>query len=168
MTHLSIFFWAGHDPKLGQVYILAGDENSLYSLDAVLYTITSTGTSWVQVDNSKYTLSNLHVDQKTGIIYSISHGLYGKNDWSIVVIDPKTGAVTLKSTINYGNMWSTGYGGAVYNGIMDGYLLHTFTWIHTGATVLAVIEIETGVVVYVTDIDLGVNSEKKLSYVVAL
>jgi len=169
MTRLSIFFWAGHDPNSDKVYILAGDENSLTSLDAVLYTITASGiSSWVQVANSKYTLSNLHVDQKTGIIYSVSHGLYGKNDWSIVVIDPQTGAVTLKSTIDYGKRWKTGNGGGVYNGLSDGYILHTFTWGITEATVLAVIEIETGKVAYVTDVNLGVNSEMKLSYVVAL
>jgi len=162
------FFWAEVDEKLGHTYILAGDENSLFTLDAVLYTVSTCGTYWVKLDNSKYTLSNLHVDPSTGIIYSVSHGLFGEKNWSIVVIDYMTGAVTLKSKINIGDEWVSVDGGGVYNGIRDGKILHTFQWIHTGATVVALIDIETGKALHFTDIDIGVDSDMKLSYVFAL
>jgi len=91
-----------------------------------------------------------------------------KKNWSIVVIDYMTGAVTLKSKINIGSGWASVDGGGVYNGIRDGKILHTFQWINTGSTVVAIIEIETGEVLHFTDIDLGVDSEMKLSYVFAL
>jgi len=164
------FFWADYYPSTEQVYILAGDENSLYTLNAVLYTITQSGTSSVVVvDNSRYTVSNLHVDPRTGIIYSISPGLYGKNDWSIVTIDPTTGAVALKSKISIvGAGFAPGYGGGVYGGIANGQILHTFQWGITGSTVVAVLDIDTGNVLYHTDVDLGINSEGKLGYSFAM
>jgi len=166
------FFWAAYDPLRNQVYILSGDEDSLFDLDVVLYVVSlSTGqATTITLDNSKYTLSNLHVDPKTGNLYSVSPGLFGKNNWTIVMIDPKTGSVTLKSTIDYGAEWSFGYGGGVYNGISDdgSTLLHTFKWMNTEATALGVLDIGTGKVLYLTDIDLGINNENVLNSLVAI
>jgi len=157
------FFWADFDRVSGTVYILAGDEDSLYTLDAVLHSITSSGVATqVPLNNTKFTLSNLHVDQTTGIIYSISLGLYGKNDWSVVVVDPKTGDITLKVKIDISSDWISAPGGGVYNGLSFGKIIHTFQSIHTGSTVLASIDIASGAVIYHTDINLGVDNERKV------
>jgi len=162
-TLLLIFFWADYDRVSGTVYILAGDEDSLYTLDAVLHSITSSGVATqVPLNNTKFTLSNLHVDPTTGIIYSISLGLYGKNDWSVVVVDPKTGDITLKVKIDISSDWISAPGGGVYNGLSFGKIIHTFHSIHTGSTVLASIDIASGAVIYHTDINLGVDNERKV------
>jgi len=166
----SIFFWAQYDSVTNQVYILAGDEDSLFDLGAMLYTVAlSTGqVSAVQVDNSKYTLSNFHVD-KTGTLYSVSPGLFGASSWTIVTINPKTGAVDPKVPVMSSAKWKFGYGGGVYNGISDdGTLVQTFTWDSTGATALVQLDLVSGKVLYLTDIDLGVNNEKRLVSLVAL
>jgi len=162
------FFWADSDPLGEVVYILAGDEDSLFTLDAVLHSITSLGVLQVPLNSTNFTLSHIHVDPTTGIIYSISPGLYGKNNWSVVVINPKTGAVTLKSKIDISSDWTSATGGGVYNGFYNGQIIHTFQSIYTGSTILALIDISSGSVIYHTDINLGVNHEKKVFNLFAL
>uniref|UniRef100_A0A6B2L247 Uncharacterized protein n=1 Tax=Arcella intermedia TaxID=1963864 RepID=A0A6B2L247_9EUKA len=163
------FFWADFDPLSGNTYILAGDENSLYQLNVVLYVVDKTGkSSVVWVDNTKYTLSNIFVDRTTGIIYSVSPGLFGMNNWSIVTIDPKTGGVSFVSKIAGGERFKSEYKGGVYNGLQNGKLTYSFTWYKTGASLLTLIDIQTGQVQFQTDINLGINSQQNLNMIFAL
>jgi len=165
------FFWAAYDAVSSNVYILSGDENSLDTLDAVLYTVNVNvgSTQTMKLDSTAFTLSNLYVHPQTGNIYSVSPGLFNQPNWAIVQIDPLTGGVTMRSKIQNSTMWERYYGGGVYNGIsMNGQLIHTFKWTSTHATSLAVIDINTGNIVYLTDIDLGPNNVLKLNGVVAV
>lgn len=163
------FFWADIDPVNSIIYVLSGDENSLFTLDATLYSFnlkTATVTS-VQVSNTAFTVSNLHVDPQTGTIYSISPGLYSTLAWTIVVINPQTGAVTTKSAISNSSQWPRYYGGGVYNGLTGSEILHTFKN-NAGATTLTSIDINSGKILYMTDIDLGVNSRRQINSIIAV
>jgi hypothetical protein len=166
------FFWADIDNINGYVYILSGDENSLTELDALLYTINLKDGSVTQVavNNSVFTLSNLHVHPQTGVIYSVSPGLFNNLNWSIVRINPMTGAVSLVSSIANSFLWPRNYGGGIYNGIVaaQNQILHTFKWQSTGATALTVLDINTGKTTYITDIDLGINNHLILNSVIAI
>jgi len=165
------FFWAQYDENSNNVYILAGDEDSLYDLDVVMYTVSlNTATSTVvTVANNQYTLANFHVDP-TGTLYSVSPGLFGKSDWTIVTINPTSGAVSPVASIPASSKWDFNFGGGIYNGMSkDGRtLLHTFVWHDTQATALVLLEISSGKVLYLTDIDLGINMEQRLAGLVAL
>jgi len=164
------FFWADIDPVNSIIYVLSGDENSLFSLDATLYSFNlNTGAvSSVLVDNTAFTLSNLHVDPSTGTIYSITPGLFSSLNWTIVTVNPKTGAVTPKSQIANSNMFPRYYGGGVYNGLTSSQVFHTFQWANTGATALTVLDIPTGNTLYLTDINLGINSHGIINSVIAV
>jgi len=163
------FFWADIDPVRSMVYILSGDENSLTTLDATLYSFNMTSHIFtsVLVDNSAYTLSNLYVDPISGNIYSVSPGLFDKSDWAIVLVNPMTGAVGRVSSIVASFQFLPYYGGGIYNGLAGNELYHTFKWQNTGATALAAIEITTGGVLFLTDINLGINNRRTISSIIA-
>jgi len=166
-----IFFWAEFDPVKNNVYILSGDEDSLFDLGVVLYSVslTTTKSYVVPLDNSKFTLSNFHVNINTGQLYSVSPGLFGASSWTLVTINPMTGAILPVAPIQNSDKWEFGFGGGVYNGLSaDGKTLtQTFTWKTTGATAMTVIDVATGAILYLTDIDLGVNNEKRLTGIIA-
>jgi len=165
------FFWAEFDPVKNNVYILSGDEDSLFDLGVVLYSVslTTTKSYVVPLDNSKFTLSNFHVNINTGQLYSVSPGLFGASSWTLVTINPMTGAILPVAPIQNSDKWEFGFGGGVYNGLSaDGKTLtQTFTWKTTGATAMTVIDVATGAILYLTDIDLGVNNEKRLTGIIA-
>jgi len=164
------FFWADIDPVHSAVYILSGDEDSLFELDATLFTVnlTDATVNAVKVDNTAYTLSNLHVDPQSGVIYSVSPGLYNKLDWTIVVVNPQTGAVTSKSSIPGSTIWGRYYGGGIYNGLSSNQIFHTFIWENSGATALTVLDIPTGGLLYLTDINLGINNRRSINSIIAI
>jgi len=164
------FFWADIDVANSLIYVLGGDENSLYTLDATLYTfnlIFGTVHS-VQVNNAAYTLSNFHVDPQTGNIYAVSPGLFNSVAWTIVQINPQTGAVTAKTSIANSSLWPLYYGGGVYKGLVGNQLFHTFKWRTTGATALTVLDIPSGGILYMTDIDLGINNRRVINSIIAV
>jgi len=94
------FMWADHDPKSFAVFILAGDENSLFALNAVVHTFGYDGTvKTVPLDNSAFALQHLHWHAQTGTLLALSPGLFTAaaqaSAWSLVSVDPATGKVAL-------------------------------------------------------------------------
>lgn len=155
----------------GTLTFLAGDENNLVQLDALLYTATwdvavggVTNMTAVPQDVSRYTLSNLAVDQRTGIVYGVSPGLYGATAYSLVTVNVSTGAV---STVGGGlvpsGMFRWTYGGNVYGETIsaDGKLYHVFRRAIDGAYVMAAIDVASGGIVANAAPTLlnGVNSQ---------
>jgi hypothetical protein len=68
----------------------------------------------VSVDNSAYTLSCLTLDPSTGTIYSVSPGLFGETAWTLVTVDPVSGAVAAVGRISPPGTLQSWYGGGVY------------------------------------------------------
>ena len=67
------YFWAEYDHVRQQLYVLSGDENSLFELNVRLYVVnTATAqVSWVSVDNSLFTVTSISVDVTSGKVYAL-------------------------------------------------------------------------------------------------
>jgi len=160
------FFWADYDYTRGLLYVLAGDEDTLDELDALLHvfdTVTSTVKN-VTLDNSKYTLSSFHVDQRTGKLYALSPGLRpgAKHNWYLVIIDPVSGAVALVSQLTSNNEYTNYYGGSVYGPVVNGQIFHIFHSSIDRSLFLHQIDIDSRKSVFSTGIDAGINGFYKL------
>jgi len=135
----------------------------LYTVDLNAKTSSS-----VFVKNNEFTVDNIHVDN-TGTIYAVSPGLFHQNRWSLITIDPQNGTITSAIPIETGPLLKSTYGGAVYNSIKDGKILYKFVWPETDdAPMLASIDLKTGKLIHVTDVNLGVNAVNKLSAIKAV
>eukprot|EP01118_Nematostelium_gracile_P004343 TRINITY_DN1507_c0_g1_i2.p1 TRINITY_DN1507_c0_g1~~TRINITY_DN1507_c0_g1_i2.p1 ORF type:complete len:370 (+),score=77.30 TRINITY_DN1507_c0_g1_i2:393-1502(+) len=159
------FFWTDYNPNTNTAYLLAGDENDLYALPAVLYSfdINTGSVSFAQVDNSKFTISSFSVDRKTNMIYAVSGGLVNEQDAQTVVeINPVSGAVTpqfaVEPTSDYHLVHD--YRGGVYSANNWEVFYHIFTTT-AGDSVLYAIDIAAQTVAEIP-IDLGVNAEWRI------
>jgi len=162
------FFWADFDQVNQKLYILSGDENSFYTLRVKLFVVdlkTKTQTS-VMVDNSRYTLTNVHVHPSGGIV-ALSPGLFNGNvelaTWTLVQVDPRTGQVApIGQTAPLGQ-YQVWYGGGVYGAsISNDVVVHAFKKVVDGSIVLAGIDVNSGKVVGTTDLQNGVNGDLSL------
>ncbi len=72
------FFWADFDKKSKKLYVFSGDENSLYELNARLFTVdTNTqNTTFVNPDKAQFTFTAFHVNQNNGLLFAMSPGLF--------------------------------------------------------------------------------------------
>lgn len=162
------FFWADYDQVNQKLYILSGDENSLFTLRVKLFVadLKAKTVSNVMVDNSRYTLTNVHVHPSGGIV-ALSPGLFNGNveraTWSLVKIDPSSGQVSpigLTAPLGQYQAW---YGGGVYGAaISDGVVVHAFKKVIDGSIVVAGIDVDSGRVVGTTDLQNGVNGDLSL------
>jgi len=98
------FLWASESAE-GLVTVLAGDENSLFKLNAVLHSFTFHGTGFPAVvttaplDNGAYALQHVHAHPTTRGLMALSPGLFSAakqpgSAWHLVSVDGATGNVT--------------------------------------------------------------------------
>jgi len=174
-TYVNVF-WADYDEGNKKLYILAGDENSLFDLNVRLYTadIPSQNTTWVNVDHSQFTLTTVHVGPN-GRLYSLSPGLFSGDQnapvsYSLVTIDPTTGAVkSVGKTTDEGD-YRLDYSGGVY-GIgttTDGGLLHVFKRQIDSSLVLGEVDLASGALRGATALHTGTNNAIQLLELVYL
>jgi len=167
------FLWAEVDYSRELLYILAGDENSAWAWNAMIYTfdLSMMSTSGIVIDNSAYTISSIHVEPVSGTIYAISPGLYGQNNgFSIVTVDPKSGAVNEVSnalgTNKFSNWGGSIYGRSIQSATPTIYYAHRFWSIMDGSESIGVLISQTGNTnfqyIYDFPIQLGVNSQNRL------
>lgn len=160
------FLWATNVVN-GKMTFLAGDENSLYKLDAVLFHVTLNGPSQsatiqcVSLDVSAYTLASIHADPATGTLYAVSPGLFmSDHAFSLITIDPSSGAVTPVSKFSAPGQFKFEYGGGLYgNPFHDGELAYLFTDPTTGGKTVARVSLSTGALVRWYSLDLGINQQ---------
>ena len=157
-----------------ELYLLAGDENSLFALNAAVFALRLSAGGGAPLamtkavlDNSRWTLGNLHLG-RDGRLLSVSPGLYaiGNNsaaDWSLVAVAPDTGAVSLVGAIQGGaaGLFAPTYGGAVYGDEPAGgqTLLHIFQHAIDGSFALATIDATSGSLITAPTLINGVNNE---------
>jgi len=160
------FFWADFDQSHSLLYLLVGDEDSIDDLDAILqiFDLTSSKVRNVTLDNSKYTISSFHVDQRTGKLYALSPGLVpgAGHDWSLVTINPANGNINLVSQLTSKKEYTNYYGGSIYGPVLNGQIFHIFHSSLDRSLVLHQIDIDSGKSVFSTEIDVGVNHFYKL------
>ena len=154
-------------------HFLAGDENSLTALNAVVFTATlqasgsgSTLNS-VPLDGKVYTLGSLALDEMSGILYALSPGLYGATNWTLVTLDPASGAVAAVGTLgpsSEASPWRWGYSGGVAGGIPFGtdFLLHILQHELDGSYAILKVGLADGAIVTASSLLLGVNNELAL------
>jgi len=155
------------------LYLLAGDENSLYALNAAVFSLrldTGGGAPAAMaravLDNSAWTLGNLHLG-RGGALLGVSPGLYAVGnasaaDWALVRVDAASGAVARVGPIAAANfLFAPWYGGAVYGDEPAGgaTLLHIFQHALDGSFVLATIDAATGALSAAPTLLNGVDNE---------
>eukprot|EP00158_Paraphelidium_tribonemae_P000153 Partr_v1_DN1861_c0_g1_i1_m45594 putative Chitin binding domain len=81
-------------------YFLGGDENSLFTLNAAVFTVPVDATAKAPVPmasatqaNAAFTLGSLSLDVDSGALLALSPELFGNTSWTLVTVDPSTGAV---------------------------------------------------------------------------
>jgi hypothetical protein len=153
------YFWADYNAcagDAGQVFVLAGYENTLTELDVRLWTfdIGSGSVTSVLVDNSAYTITSIHVwpQKDCSKLYSLSPGLVqidaSTRVWSLITIDPTTGEITNAIPVTEAGLYTLYYGGGVYGlgSTADGELIHMFQRQNDLSMDLLFVEIATGAV----------------------
>lgn len=163
---------AAVDPSSGAAvfYMLNGDENSLYALNAQVFTITlpkdgagSKPTVMVNVtqDNSEWTLTNLHLEESTGRLLAVSPGLYSNTTWHLVEVSPSTGKVTPVGPVTGADegIFASWYGGAMTGTHPDGTVKHLFQHALDGSFALATLDSSSGALLQAPTLLSGVNGE---------
>ena len=155
-----------------ELFLLAGDENSLYALNAAVFTVPLPAagggvmTSAV-LDNSAWTLGSLHLSTG-GRLLAVSPGLYAVGNasaahWALVEVTPTTGAVTHVGDIAGGaaGIYAPSYAGAVYGDEPAGgaSLMHVFQHAVDGSFAIATIDADTGALARAPTLMNGVNNE---------
>lgn len=169
-TYVNIF-WADFSECNNMVYLLAGDENSLTTLDAMLWSfdIEAGSVSGVMVDNSLYTVSTIHsTTANCGILYSLSPGLVEEDPseryWSLIQIDPTSGSIVNALSVTSPGEYALNYSGGVYGDSinMNGILFHLFYRSIDGVVDLLAVDIGTGTIKWQVSPNLGVNTAYSL------
>jgi len=121
------FLWADVDYKRNKAYVLGGDENSLWALNAAVFTfdLGAKTAKMVQQDNSAYTLGSIHVDPATGALLALSPGLF-ESDHAItlVSVDGDTGKVAAQHSVVPAGVFDAFYGGRVSHSSLAHYSTH--------------------------------------------
>jgi len=168
------FFWADFNScagEGGQIYVLAGDENSLITLDVKLFTFdiaTSTVTS-VLVDNSVYTISSIHVNGCSPYLYALSPGKVDEKEsnrvWSIIQIDPTTGKIVEAFPVTTKGLYSKYYGGSIYGSpfTSTGQMLHLFQRQNDNTFDILAINIDDGSIAFQTSLNFGISGFLSIS-----
>jgi hypothetical protein len=134
-------------------YFLGGDENSLFTLNAAVFTVPVDATvkapapmtSATQA-NAAFTLGSLSLDVDSGALLALSPGLFGNTSWTLVTVDPSTGAV---APVGGGlaprdGLFASWYGGAVAGGVRGGRLYHLLRHAADGSLAVAAVDVATG------------------------
>lgn len=111
------FQWSTLDTSGGLIYLLTGNENDPYGLSTKLFTIPLDGSNYTvtKPDNSVYTIAAIHYDLITGDLFSVSPGLWGKKDWTLVKVNPQDGTVTPVHAYNATmNSFISAYSGEIF------------------------------------------------------
>eukprot|EP00048_Salpingoeca_helianthica_P015086 m.224955 g.224955 ORF g.224955 m.224955 type:complete len:530 (-) comp16590_c0_seq1:123-1712(-) len=115
------FQWLELDPSKKFLYVLMGDENSLYELRTTLFIFDIYGNTYrtIRPNVTRYTFSAFHV-QSSGEIYALSPGLHKagagtSSAWWLVTLDPNTGAVAPVFEISTPGLFFQHYSQAVFN-----------------------------------------------------
>ena len=160
-------FWADFSSCANQFYLLSGDENSLETLDVMLFVfdLGQNKTTQVMVDNSKYTVTTMQV---VGCgLYSVSPGLLNQTaQWSVVTISP-SGAVAPVFSFGAPGFYTHYYGGGVYGQIpstSSPSFYHIFQRANDLSFQLGLISLSSSSF-YPTDLNLQLNSFVSLSAV---
>ena len=113
--------WSTVDTTRGVFYYLMGNENDAYGLTARLYSVdvtTGAAPEPVAVVAKVYTVGAIQYDSVNERLVALSPGLFNQTspgEWSIVVVDPKTGSVTYLCHVGPANIFQVDYSGAIFN-----------------------------------------------------
>ncbi|XP_038062919.1 uncharacterized protein LOC119733409 [Patiria miniata] len=145
--------WATLNYQTKTHYMLIGNENSPDKLAAKIFTlqVTTKQVSVTDLDVSQYTITAIQVYEKTDELFAMSPGLFGNPfpAWTLVTVDPKTGAIKQKYPVAPAGVFGQYYGGNVISidqesGILY-YVLHVA---NSQNDVIASISLETGKVTF--------------------
>lgn len=114
--------WMDIDPQKKLLYVLMGDENSLYALATTLFVFDIDGATYTTVkpNVSHFTFSAFHV-QASGEIFALSPGLHKPGQsppastWSLVSLNASTGAVAPIFEISPPGLFYPHYSQGVFN-----------------------------------------------------
>lgn len=160
-------FWTDYNSCNDELYLLAGDENSLTALNVMLYTfdMVDGGVTGVLVDNSEYTISSIHSDPQScsSSVYAMSPGLVDTPAdelvWSLIQIDPRSGSVTDAVAVTEPGMYNAYYGGGVYgNAVCKNQLTHLFQRSSDQVVEGLVIDMSNGSTIWSFMPNVGVNN----------
>lgn len=112
--------WSTVDTKAGIFYYLMGNENDAIGLTARLYAVDlakGIAPKPIAVDASQYTLGSIQYDAAHDRLVAVSPGLNKApaGNWSIVTINPETGAVQKICHIAPAGIFELDYSGAVFD-----------------------------------------------------
>lgn len=134
-------------------YFLGGDENSLFTLNAAVFTVPldaaakapATMASAKQA-NAAFTLGSLALDVDTGAVLALSPGLFGNTTWTLVTVDPASGAVAPVGgpLAPRDGLFANWYGGAVAGGVRGGVVYHLLRHAADGSLAVAAVDVTTG------------------------
>ncbi|XP_022097617.1 uncharacterized protein LOC110983045 [Acanthaster planci] len=147
------YLWATLNYKTKVHYMLIGNENSPDALKAKIYTlnVASKDLTVRQLDVSEYTISAIQVYEKTGELFAMSPGLFGKPypAWTLVTVDPSTGAIKKKYPVAPAGVFQQYYGGTVFNIDQDsGVLYYVLRIANSRSDVIASVCLDTGKVTF--------------------
>jgi hypothetical protein len=87
----------------------------LADLQLFVFNLNTKTYTRVTVDNTKYTISSIHVNPADSGLYTVTPGLYGNDGpWSLVRINPSDGSITAGPTVAPKGQFINSYNGAVY------------------------------------------------------
>jgi hypothetical protein len=126
--------WAEYNAKTDSVSILAGDENTLYKLDAMIHTfdLAAKTIHSFPLDVSEFTFSAFHASPD-GNLYAVSPGLVTADTtvsaWSVVAVDAMSGNITTAARLSSqepgrSGKYVTSFNGNVAMGFNSGKLWH--------------------------------------------
>ncbi|XP_046346789.2 uncharacterized protein LOC124127434 [Haliotis rufescens] len=140
------FQWAEYDPGRMMLFVLMGNENDADGLSARIYTFDVSNKSFMshaEVDVSNYTFMSMQLYSKTGQLLAVSPGLFKDTypGYSLVSVDPFTGAVVKLAEIAQAGIFENYYGGTIFNGVDQekGFLYHMLRVADAEADVIATI-----------------------------
>ncbi|XP_072016886.1 uncharacterized protein [Amphiura filiformis] len=144
------FLWAVVDLTKQLYYVLIGNENSPFVLKSRIYTFDISKknvTHMTELDVSEYTISAIQVYEKTGQLFAMSPGLYGRpySAWSLVEVNPNNGTINKVFDIVPEGTFEQYYGGTVINlDQKNGILYYVLRVADNDADVIVSIDVEQG------------------------
>eukprot|EP00047_Mylnosiga_fluctuans_P002063 m.223022 g.223022 ORF g.223022 m.223022 type:complete len:527 (-) comp10863_c0_seq1:43-1623(-) len=165
------FQWIEGDWNTGHIFVLAYNQNSLYSLDSVIYAfdLSKNTVTMTPVNTGRFVISGFHARPEGGLL-ATSPGHFDPNNssaWWLVVVDPFSGLITPQFQIAPAGFAQPHLNQVVFNGYdpVTGLLYaHFDMWASYGASV-AVIDVQKQAVEFSPPVWLG--DTHNLAYVPA-
>jgi len=108
--------WCSFDHTNRILYLLSGNENDPFGLSTLLFAINVDALTYttVQPDNSHWTIAGIHYDPILNQLYAVSPGLFSNTSYTMVSVNPLSGAVTPEFTVAKPEVFISYYGGDIF------------------------------------------------------